>query len=29
MAMHPLHARYRMKQAQLRYNQLGSRHGRF
>jgi len=29
MAVHPLHARYRTKQAQLHYNQLSGRHGRF
>jgi len=29
MSIHPLHARYRTKQAQLWYNQLGGRHGRF
>lgn len=28
-AIHPIHRRYRTRQAQLRYNQLGSRHGRF
>jgi len=29
MAVHPIHARYRTKQAHLHYNQLGGRHGRF
>ena len=28
-AIHPVQRRYRTKQAQLRYNQLGGRHGRF
>jgi len=29
MSVHPLHARYRTKQAHLQYDQLGGRHGRF
>ncbi len=28
-SIHPLQARYRTKQPQMRYNQLGGRHGRF